>query len=69
MASLVNGKIVRLISDKGFGFLRSDVDGQEYFFHQSGISEDFHALREGQAVNFLPTKGPKGLRAEQVSLV
>lgn len=63
------GKIIRLITEKGFGFIKSDSDNTEYFFHQSGIRDDFHALREGQQVMFEPTKGPKGLRAEQVSLV
>jgi len=61
------GTIVRLISDKGFGFIKAG-DGKEYFFHQSGVREDFSRLREGQEVEFDPTQGPKGLRAESIQL-
>lgn len=65
----IKGKIIRLISDKGFGFIRADSDSKEYFFHQSGMREDFSRLQEGQAVEFEATQGPKGPRAEQISLV
>ena len=60
----VSGKITRLVSEKGFGFVADD-SGQEYFFHQSACIS-FSALREGQAVTFQTGQGPKGPRAEQV---
>jgi cold shock CspA family protein len=50
----MNGKISRLMSDKGFGFIAAD-DGQEYLVHRS-------AIRGG----VFETKGDKGLRAENV---
>ena len=58
------GKIKRLVSEKGFGFV-SDESGQEYFFHQSACAS-FATLREGQAVTFQTAQGPKGPRAENV---
>ena len=62
----MDGKISRLISDKGFGFIRGN-DGQEYFVHRSAIhGEVFEQLREDQPVTFDATKGDKGLRAENV---
>ncbi|HVW05554.1 MAG TPA: cold shock domain-containing protein [Vicinamibacterales bacterium] len=63
----VNGKIKRLVADKGFGFV-ADESGREYFFHQSAC-ESFRSLREGQAVTFEPGQGPKGPRAENVRTV
>lgn len=62
-----NGTVKRLITDKGFGFVAAD-DGSEYFFHQSacrGIR--FDDLREGQAVTFEKSQGPKGPRAENIT--
>ena len=61
-----NGTIKRLVADKGFGFVAAE-DGSEYFFHQSACA-DFHNLREGQPVTFQAGQGPKGPRAENVSL-
>ncbi|PYR34952.1 MAG: cold-shock protein [Acidobacteria bacterium] len=62
----MDGKISRLFSDKGFGFIMGN-DGQEYFVHRSAIrGEVFEQLREGQPVTFDATKGDKGLRAENV---
>ena len=62
----MNGTVKRLVSDKGFGFVAAE-DGSEYFFHQSACAE-FHSLREGQPVTFQAGQGPKGPRAERVSL-
>jgi cold shock protein len=61
-----NGKVKRLVSDKGFGFIEA-ADGGEYFFHQSACQGmRFDELREGQAVTFDKSQGPKGPRAENV---
>ena len=68
MGSL-NGKVKRIISDKGFGFLAA-ADGTEYFFHRSSlVGATFDTLREGQAVTFDKGDGPKGPRAENVTPV
>jgi CspA family cold shock protein len=64
----MNGKIKRLVSEKGFGFVLGQ-DGHEYFFHQSGcVGVTFDSLREGQPVTFEAGQGPKGPRAENVKL-
>ncbi len=64
--SAVNGKIKRLVSEKGFGFVEGQ-DGREYFFHQSAcVGVPFDSMREGQAVTFETGQGPKGPRAENV---
>lgn len=58
------GTIKRLVSDKGFGFIKSD--GDEFFFHKSATVTDFDRLAEGMQVEFTPTLSPKGPRAEAV---
>jgi CspA family cold shock protein len=64
----IQGKIKRLVSGKGFGFVEGQ-DGSEYFFHQSAcVDARFDDLREGQAVTFDKGQGPKGPRAENVRL-
>ena len=64
----MNGKVKRLVSDKGFGFILAE-DGNEYFFHQSACTGmRFDDLREGQEVTFNKGQGPKGPRAEDVKL-
>ncbi len=63
----MSGKVKRLVSDKGFGFVLGQ-DGHEYFFHQSACGGQFDTLREGQAVTFEAGQGPKGPRAENIRL-
>ena len=54
-------------TDKGFGFI-STAEG-DVFFHSSGLEGvSFDQLNEGDAVQFEMTKGPKGPKAEHVSL-
>jgi CspA family cold shock protein len=62
-----NGTIKKVASDRGFGFIAAD-DGQEYFFHRSGVdsSLDFDRLNGGEAVTFEIEASPKGPRAGQV---
>jgi CspA family cold shock protein len=62
-----NGTIKRL-TEKGFGFIAA-ADGIEYFFHQSACTgTPFDELREGQTVSFSIGQGPKGPRAENVTV-
>ena len=63
-----SGKIKKLISDKGFGFIEGDRD--DMFFHHSAVEgASFEELREGQTVEYEVGSGPKGPRAENVRLV
>ena len=59
------GKIKRLVSDRGFGFI--DGDQGDLFFHHSAIEgTTIEELREGQVVEYRLGRGPKGPCAEQV---
>jgi CspA family cold shock protein len=62
------GKIKKLIVDKGFGFIEGERG--ELFFHRSAVKGgSFESLREGQAVSYTEGQGPKGPRAESVTPV
>jgi CspA family cold shock protein len=61
------GTIIRIVSDKGFGFVEG-TDGTEYFFHRTAVAgEDFAQLRQGDRVAFIPGEGAKGPRTEHVT--
>ncbi len=63
------GKIKKVVSDRGFGFI-SDTDGREVFFHQSSLVDvQFDALKEDQNVEFDVETSPKGPRAINVRIV
>ena len=65
---MAQGTIKKLISEKGFGFI--DGERGELFFHHSSVEgTSFESLHEGQKVNYQEGRGPKGPRAEGVTLV
>lgn len=62
------GKIKKIIADKGFGFVEGDRD--DLFFHHSAIEgTTFESLREGQLVEYDVGRGPKGPRAENIRVI
>ena len=62
------GKVKRLVSDRGFGFVEGDRD--DMFFHHSDVTGvSFDDLREGQTLEYEIGQGPKGPRATNVRLV
>lgn len=62
------GKIKKLVSDKGFGFIEGERG--DIFFHHSAVEGGgFDSLQEGQQVEYTEGRGPKGPRAEQVTVV
>jgi CspA family cold shock protein len=60
---------IKKITDKGFGFIRTE-SGKDLFFHQSAlIGVSLQELQEGQRVSFVEGSGPKGPRAEEVRVI
>ena len=54
------GKIKRLVSDRGFGFIEGE-QGDDLFFHHSEVQgTDIEELREGQMVEYEVGQGKKG---------
>jgi CspA family cold shock protein len=67
----LTGTVKTMVMDRGFGFIRLDDSRDEYFFHQSGLSQGLKLedLYQGVRVSFLAGVGPKGPRAESVELL
>ena len=64
-----NGKIKKIVRDRGFGFI-IDTDGREVFFHHSGLIDAvFDNLNAYQGVEFEVEDAPRGPRAVKIRLV
>lgn len=64
----MNGTIKRLVADRRFGFIKSDENGNEYFFHADDcFNGDFNSMKEGTKVSFKNVEyTPRGPRAQDV---
>ena len=66
MSNLTTGTVKWFNDTKGFGFIEGD-NGNEVFAHFSQIiSNGFKTLAEGQRVQFLVSKGQRGLQASEI---
>ena len=63
-----SGKIKKLVTDRGFGFV--EADRGELFFHHSEVQgTTFEELQEGQTIEYEVGQGRKGPCATSVRLV
>ena len=64
------GKVKWFNDSKGFGFITPDDGGKDLFAHHTEIQMDgFKSLKEGQAVEFDVTQGPKGPAAARIRAI
>lgn len=65
----MQGKIEKVIQDRGFGFISVPDKEDSIFFHKTQIHDElvFDDLREGQDVQFDVEETPKGLQAVNVN--
>ncbi len=65
----MQGTIVRLVRDRGFGFIKTE-NGSEIFFHATGVtgSTPYDNLTEGQAVTYDKGQDDRG-RGERATNV
>ena len=62
-----SGKIKKLVTDRGFGFV--EADRGELFFHHSEVQgTTFEELQEGQEIEYEVGQGRKGPCAVSVRL-
>ena len=67
---MTKGKVKWFNNAKGYGFLEQDGSDNDVFVHFSVIQADgFRTLKEGEAVEFEITEGPKGKQAANVKKV
>ena len=64
----LGGFIDRLITDRGFGFIKG-LDGKRYFFHASECDYPFDSLSTGDQMSFEITPSPKGPKAVKVQFL
>jgi cold shock CspA family protein/ribosome-associated translation inhibitor RaiA len=64
-----HGIIVRLFSEDGYGFIKTE-DGREFYMHENAVLNDaFDRLQIGAEVRFTAQSGEKGPQASSVQLV
>ena len=62
------GTVARVVSDKGFGFIKRDGQEKDLFFHSNElVNTTFNEIREGDKVTFEVADSPKGPNAIKVS--
>lgn len=63
------GRITRLFTDEGYGFLMTP-DGREIYFHENALLDGkFAALEVGTRVSFVEREGEKGPQASSVTQI
>lgn len=68
MSQRETGHVKWFNEKKGFGFIISD--GNDIFVHYKDIQGvGFKTLHENDAVSFVLDKGPKGLKAQDVTVI
>ncbi|MBR7838679.1 cold-shock protein [Actinospica durhamensis] len=64
---MATGTVKWFNAEKGFGFIQQDGGGPDVFAHYSAIAtQGYRELKEGQAVSFDVTQGPKGPQAANI---
>ncbi len=64
--SIPKGRIKRIVSERGFGFIET-VQGEDLFFHCSKLRDlNFASLHENQLVEFDVAQFPQGVQAVNV---
>jgi cold shock protein len=64
------GTIARLMSDKGFGFIKIEGNDKDLFFHANELQNvQFNDLKQGDTLEFEVQEGQKGPQAVNVSRV
>ncbi|HEX6364597.1 MAG TPA: cold-shock protein [Agromyces sp.] len=67
---MATGTVKWFNADKGFGFIAPDDGTADVFAHFSAIaSGGYRSLEENQKVEFEVARGPKGLQAENITVI
>jgi cold shock protein len=62
----MNGKVKFFDETKGFGFIKNESSGEEYFVHVSGLIDQ---IKKDDEVKYDVTDGKKGKNAINVKVI
>ena len=69
MSAREQGRVKWFNNTKGYGFITRE-NAADIFVHYSAIQQDgYRSLREGQLVEFTIGEGPKGIQADDVTVI
>ena len=66
----MTGTIAKIVSDRGFGFIKPEAEGEkDLFFHARSVEGEtvFDDLKEGDSITYEVEEGPKGPSAVNVT--
>lgn len=67
MSEKQTGTVKWFNESKGFGFITPSAGGEDLFAHFKEIQgSGFKTLAEGQKVEYIPNRGPKGMQATKI---
>ena len=67
MTTAATGTVKWFNETKGFGFISPAGGGEDLFAHFKEIQgSGFKTLKEGQKVEFIAQRGPKGMQATKI---
>ena len=67
---MAQGTVKWFNAEKGFGFITPEGSGPDVFVHYSEIQAGgYRSLEENQKVEFETARGPKGLQAENITVI
>ena len=70
MSTVSTGTVKWFNDAKGFGFITPAEGGDDLFAHFKEIQgSGFRSLTEGQRVEYVPQRGPKGMQATQIRAI
>lgn len=65
----MKGTITRILPVRGFGFIKTEDDKKDIYFHWSKTLDDFYYLKKGDEVQFEIKETDKGPQAVEVTAI